>query len=148
VDELLEMPEAARALNRVAESIRMNHQKRRAALAREFQALRERYSEHDLDKVARMVEADPGLLRYLQQRGELVELTLALVLSRRKHGRRWKPSQDEIVDLVDRVAEGTSSRNKAYPRVARILGPGTTESAVKQADIRARKKTGAIKPNR
>lgn len=140
MEELLEKPETARALDRIAESTRMDRQKRQAALTRKFQALRERYTEHDLDKVARMVEEDPGLLLYWQQRGELVDLSLALVLSRRKHGKRWKPSPDEIVDLVDRVAEETSSRYGAYPRVARILGAGWNENSVKQADIRARKK--------
>src|SRR5262245_18962560 len=137
VEELLETPETAHALDRIAESIRMDRQKRQAALTRKFQALRERYTEHELDKVARMVEEDPGLLLYWQQRGELVDLSLALVLSRRKHGKRWSPWPNEIAALVDRVAESTS-RNKARKRVAKMLGK--SEDAVKKSDSRSKKR--------
>jgi len=127
-EELLETPETARPLDRVAGQIRATRQKWRAERARMFQALRERYTERDLDRLTQMVEEEPGLVRYWQQRGELAELFIAVMLSRREHAKRrpWKPSQAEIHDFVDHfVAEGMTpeeaiERVKKYSVGARI----------------------------
>jgi hypothetical protein len=138
VEELLERdyPELIRDIDRIAGRIRASRQKRRATLAQEFRDLRDQYTEHTLDKLSRMAEDDPGLLWYLQQRGDLARITLALMLSRRRQ-RRWSPSQDEIAGLVDRVAEGTSVY-KARKRVAKMLNK--SEAAVKKAHSRSKKR--------
>jgi hypothetical protein len=90
-----------------------------------------------LDKLSALAENDPGFLSYLQARNELVPITLALMLSRRKQ-QRSKPSEEEIVSLVNRVAEDTST-SQAYRRVARWLH--MTEDAVKQRLMRWNRKT-------
>jgi hypothetical protein len=126
--------------DRIGEQIRANRQTYRAALTRELQALRHRFSEHELDKLAEMAVNNPGLLQYLQHREELVPITLALMLSRREQRGRWSASQQEIVSLVDRVTVEGTSRYQAYKRVARMLGK--TEAAVTKAYKRGKAQLG------
>jgi hypothetical protein len=145
-------PLIADGIERIAAQIRINRRKKRAALAQMFRALSDRYTEDALDKLSQRAVDDPGVVWSLLRRQpkdladlvettpglkDLVEITLALMLSRRKQ-RRWKPSQKEIADFAHHVAEGNGiSLYAAYKRVGKMLG--MSEAAVKQAEGRKRK---------
>lgn len=127
MEEFLETPWAARTLDRSAESVQMNRQKRRVALVREFGVLSQRYTEHVLDKLSAIAVDDPGFLVIRQQRGELADpkhlKTLARprplktgAMARSSMTTTGAPSSDRALAGDSQILLATSCRTSARDR--------------------------------